>query len=535
MKDLTDDDEAVIRSLVANADTAKAELIAFLPRLSEARKSWARNPEDPKAIQALSDLEAEATALNERLGHAVSQMQAFLEMTDEESAAIEGNRKQGDEPPRNRREDLTVDRVASNEHVDELLGIAFDKLLSLIPRSILKEYLALAPGLPLFEETSGLLSIVKGVRRESEYPRIHRFAQCILECRALLENDASYDMFAGASLIPQIARLADRIDVLADVPGATKRIRSLWKGASLEVDSTIFELLVAAGCRKMGRSVEFLDPAGGKSPDLRCHDPYPLVIECKRKRVLTQYELGEEGTMRDIFMKLEVEATKAGMWGVFALRLDVDARAAPVDEIVASLVRLRFANDYGMPVAFIWGEAAYHRLDRHTYIGVTTRMYSPAMLEAAFGWNSDLPKWDGLVCRVANHREPIADIIVQPIAVLWDNRSEEAIKKRSWGPMAVLKEAIEQIPPGEFGIPYVAYQEGARREIADMRTFNFHDWLKQTSHPANIRVPLARIVRMYPRPLAHGAPDFIENSMSFVPDYGDDALPEMFPATIIVR
>jgi hypothetical protein len=112
------------------------------------------------------------------------------------------------------------------------------------------------------------------------------------------------------------------------------------------------------------------------------------------------------------------------------------------------------------------------------------------MLEAAFGWNSDLAKFDGLICRIGNFREHLTDAVEDPVGLVWSNSSEQAIKKRSWGPMSALSDAVEQIPPGEFGIPYVAYQEGARSEIADLRTFRFSDWLKQASHPANVRVPL---------------------------------------------
>ncbi|MFD2274667.1 hypothetical protein ACFS07_35810 [Undibacterium arcticum] len=157
------------------------------------------------------------------------------------------------------------------------------------------------------------------------------------------------------------------------------------------------------------------------------------------------------------------------------------------------------------------------------------------MLNAVFDWNSDLAEWDGLVCRVGNYEESVVDMAEEPVGLLWTNSSEQAIKKRSWGPMSTLREAVEQIPPGEFGIPYVAYQEGARSAIADMRTFNFAEWLKESSHPANIRVPFARIFRLYPRPLEHGAPDFIESSMSFIPDYGDNILPGLFPSTVIVH
>lgn len=536
MKSLTDDDKSAWLALKAAADEAQRELQSIVPRIADARRAFARNPSDEDAGRDLERVEAEGAAANGRLHDVLERMKDLLELTDAELDAFDAQRKTGDDPARYHRDELTADLVATDGHADVLLARSFDKLLSIIPASTLSEYRTLRSGVPRHGETDGLLSIVKGVRPESEYPQIHRFAQAIGECHALLANDPSYDMFAGASLIPQVARLAERIEMLSEIPGAVKRIKSLWRKPSTEVDATLFELLVAAGCAVKGRSVAFLDPSGsGKTPDLRCHDPYPLVIECKRKKVLTKYEIDEERAMRGLFRKLEAAAREAGMWGTFSLHLSVESQNAPVDEIVSCLLQHHRAGGGEKNAAFPWGEGAYREAAQRVPIGCHTPMYSPIMLEGVFGWNSDLPEWDGLVCRVGNHQESAVDLAEEPVGLLWANSSEQAIKKRSWGPMTTLNEAIEQIPPGEFGIPYVAYQEGARSTIADLRTFNFTDWLKQCSHPANIRVPLGRIVRLYPRPLGHGAPDFIESNVTFIPDYGDDVLPTLLPSSVIVR
>lgn len=535
MKSLNDDEKHAFRFLATEANQAKHEMDAIMLRIADARRIFARNPSDDSRLKMQVQEDEGAAALS-RINHALDGMAALLELTDEERKVIDASGSTGDNPPRYRREELTTEKVApTGESVDVLLARSFDKLLTLIPSSTLKEYLALDSIVSLGYRTHGVLSIVKGVVTESEYPEMHRFAQCIAESRAWITNAPDYDMFAGASVIPQIARLADRLDVLSEIPGAKKRIRSLFRGPSRDVDSTMFELLVAAGCAVKGRSVEFLEPNGSKTPDLRCHDPYPLVIECKRKRVLTAYEVTEEGAMRRLFDKLDAGAREAGMWGTFSLHLSVESRVAPVDEIVASLLQMRFAISRGREIRHPWGTVSYAELPRTVKVGGHTRMYSPAMLNAVFAWNSDLAEWDGLVCRVGNYKEPVAHMAEKPVGLLWVNESEQAIKKRSWGPMSSLNEAIEQIPPGEFGIPFVAYQEGARSSIADMRTFNFAEWFKESSHPANIRVPLGRIFRLYPRPLDHGAPDFIESSMSFIPDYGDNALPSLFPATVIVH
>lgn len=534
MKSLNDDDIDAYQALAAEADAVKRDLGPIMLRIADARRTFFGIPSD-EARRKMEEAEEEGATTRNRLHDITERMVALLELTEEELEEFDAGEKTGDTSPRYRREELTADEVPSGGYVDAMLERSFDRLLGLVPESKLNEYRTLESGAPWFKETDGLLSMVKGVVPESENPRIHRFAQCIRESHALLTNDPSYDMFAGASLIPQIARLAERLEVLSEIPGAMNRIQSLWRGPSREVDSTIFELLVAAGCAVKGRSVEFLEPQGGKTPDLRCHDPYPLVIECKRKRVLTEYEISEERVMRKLFDKLDAGARKAGMWGKFSLHLSIESLAAPVDEIVECLLQIRSAGTSSASAALSWGTAAYTESARLVKIGGNTLMYSPVMLNTVFEWNCDLAAWDGLVCRVENHKESVADIAVEPVGLLWVNSSEQAIKKRSWGPMSTLNEAIGQIPPGEFGIPYVAYQEGARSAIADMRTFNFANRLKEHSHPANIRVPLVRLIRFYPRPLEHGAPDFIENSIRFIPNYADDALPELFPSTVVVH
>lgn len=535
VKALNDDDKDAFAVLAARADAVQRELESIVVRIADARRVFARNRSD-EARRRMEEVEQEGSAAIDRLHEIQQSMAALLELTEEECEAIDATERTGDTPPRYRREELTIDQLAPGAaDLDDMLARSLEGLLRLIPTSISKKLRVSDSDAPWLKGTNGLLSVVKGVVPESEDPPIHRFAQYLGVSHAWLSNNPRYDMFAGAGLIPQIARLGERLELLSDIPGAMKRIRSLWRDPSRQVDSTMFELLVAAGCAVKGRAVEFLEPQRGeKTPDLRCHDPYPLVIECKRKRTLTNYEISEEKTMRKLFEKLDARAREVGMWGVFLLHLSVESQAAPIDEVVECLLKIRFAGNHAEKETYSWGTATYIESDRLVDIGCHTRMYSPVMLNAVFAWNSDLADWDGLVCRVGNHEESLVDAAVEPVGLLWINDSEQAIKKRSWGPMSSLNEAIEQIPPGEFGIPYIAYHEGARGEIADMRTFNFADQIRECTHSADIRAPFARLIRLYPRPLEHGKPDFIESSVRFMANYADDVLPEMFPSTIVV-
>jgi hypothetical protein len=377
------------------------------------------------------------------------------------------------------------------------------------------------------------LSLVKGLRRQSEFPEIHRFQQALRVAADYVNEHPAYDHFAAALLVPQLTHLGSKLPVLSTVRGVAERIEALWKGPGPGSDAVVYELVVAAACAERGRNIEFMKPTSDKSPDLRCHDPYPLVIECKRKRVLSDYEIAEEAVMNRLFRILDDGARSEGLCGRFTLDLAVEAETVPIGDVVASLLRQRFAAHPERSITYAWGSVSYQELPRRLILPGQTRAYSPNMLSFAFGWNSDLPNWDGLICRVECAGAAWIDEVEQPVALLWSNKSQQAVKKRSWSPIDAFGEATSQIPPGEFGIIYVAYQEGTRTHIADLRTESFRDRVREWSHPGSIRIPIAFLTRLYPRALDHGTPDLIENGVRFCSELdGAPLLFEDFPTTV---
>ena len=78
----------------------------------------------------------------------------------------------------------------------------------------------------------------------------------------------------------------------------------------------------------------------------------------------------------------------------------------------------------------------------------------------------------------------------------------------------------------------MAYQEGTRAQIADLRTENFLDRIREFSHPASIRIPIAFLTRLYPRALNHGNPDLIESGVRLGSDYGAPSLFKDFPTRV---
>ena len=528
----TQPDKETFYRLCAQATEIRTRVAALLPAILTARRTFMRTRTDADRAE-MERLEQEGAELMSRHHALAEPLRLAAGISQEILAELDKPQISGDGPNRMSRDSLRREAVDTTGYFDRHLEGAISELTALLPPDWASEQDEVPSRLDSLVSGDDCLSIVKGLRPESEFSPLHRLRQSLRLARDFIDGVPTYDHFAGATLVPQLARFGDLLPQLREVRGdLNERLSRLWAGASAGVDSTMFELFVAARCVEMGSRIEFIPEASEKSPDLRSHDPFPLVIECKRKRVLTDYGLAEERIMRGIFLALEREARAKGMFGRFGLRLTVEASEAPTSEIVARMISQRLAAHPERAVEYPWGSVAYRHLGRRDFLPGVTRLYSPNMLAAVFGWDSDVPEWDGMVCRV-DGGAAIVDTVRQPIALVWNNDSTIAVRRRSWSPLDLFGDAMNQIPKGEFAIVYLAYQEGARAEIADRRVNGFMGKMQDWMHSAAIRVPISFLLRLYPRALNEGQPDMIESAIRLFSGVVDlPKLFEDFPATI---
>lgn len=532
----TEPDRETFYRLIAESKRLEGELKALLPAIAATRRAYmrSRTPEDRcemERVQKLGeDLSARHGALYDGLRRASGLPDEVIEAIDEPDLPSDGK-------DRLLRKDLVEESVDITGFVDDQLPGAIDRLMALLPKGWADFEAEIPHRTDALINGTECLSLVRGLRPEREFSPLHRVRQMLRVAQDYQNEHSAYDHFAGATLVPQLAQFGMKLPLLDDVGGdVTARLQRLSLGPSAGADAAIFELLVAAGCAELGRDIEFITETQEKSPDIRCHDPFPMVIECKRKRALSDYELAEESAMRRIFLALEREASTKGLVGRFDLRLSVEARLAPVDEIIARMISQRLAAHPERPVDYPWGSVAYHSVPRHIRLPGVTRLHSPNMLQAVFGWNSDLPEWDGIVCHIDGRGEALVDQIRNPIALVWSNSSPKALQRRAWSPLDLFGDAMNQIPSGEFGIIYLAYHEGARAEIADRRIQQFLNRMPEWEHAASIRIPISFLVRLYPRPLEHGQPDLIESTVRLCSGaYGEPKLFEDFPNSVFTK
>ncbi|RVE91039.1 hypothetical protein CN235_19975 [Sinorhizobium meliloti] len=525
------------QELLKQIEAVKADLDVVLVKLVEARRNFHANRSE-QTEATLDDVQDKASQLQSEYSRLIALLPAASGLPPEEFQRL----SQSAEPAQRNddhlnRENLTVDRIAASAYVDDYLAAALERVMYLLPAGWLEEEPREAARVTPLAGPDAFLSLTKGVRRESEYHAMHRLRQTIYVARDYLSGELFYDQFAGALLVPTLTKLALQGHNLGEVGGERdERLDHLWRGPSGQVDATFFELLTAAACAEKGRSVDFLPATHEKSPDLRCHDPIPLLIECKRQDALSQYELSEETIMRQLFVALRVEAQKRGLCGTFQLELVVEAAQIDIKDVVSRFINQRLAPNPARKLAYPWGAVAFIPSASKVWLRETTRLYSPHMLEHLFGWESDLPAWDGICCSIDAKGEPEMDLVVNPISLIWRNNSEKALKKRSWAPINLFSKASLQIPPGEFGIVYVNYIEGARAGVANMRLDAYAGRLQEFEHSDKIRLPISLLVRLYPRSLGHGQPDLIESSVQYLSGlYGDKELFDFFPSMIFTH
>lgn len=523
-------DPDLFHQLIAEAQQIAAKIKTLLPKIVETRRNYARSRSATDEAE-MNRVQKIARELSERHSSLYEDLKRASGLPEDLLQAIDQPDFGTDSEDRLMRETLTKEKISISAFVEDHVPNAIDAISRILPKGWLNEQSAISHRLDELTEEGKCLSLVKGLRPESEFSSLHRLRQMLRVAQDYMNGARGFDHFAGSTLVPQLAQLGNKLDHLSNVGGNTQvRLKRLVEESS-SVDAGIFELLVAARCVEVGRAVEFIDESQEKSPDLRCHDPFPLVIECKRKRNLSDYELSEERVMRQIFMALERDARTKGIFGRFELRLTVEANDLAIAEIAACMINQPLAMHPESAQNYAWGSVAFMPLSHRIHTS-TTRLYSPIMLQEVFDWNSDLPEWDGIVCRVKADTFDINEAL-NPIALVWNNSSKLAINRRAWSPLDLFGDATNQIPGGEFGIVYLAYHEGARAEIADQRTQRFFHRVKEWEHAGSIRIPISFLIRLYPRPLDHGNPDLIESvARLYSGTYGDPRLFEDFPGSI---
>jgi hypothetical protein len=113
-----------------------------------------------------------------------------------------------------------------------------------------------------------------------------------------------------------------------------------------------------------------------------------------------------------------------------------------------------------------------------------------------------------------------------PFCLKWRVDADQALEGKARHVVRLLAEAVQQVPEGECGIIYIAYEDSHRAAVADKRTQRIMD-LAGTFELRKpwVMVPKIVVGRLFPDALEEGRPDLIESSVPLLAegweDFGD--------------
>lgn len=415
------------------------------------------------------------------------------------------------------RKDLTTDTVPSTHSIDDLLPEALENLLSQASPSWWRDQLSLVTD----EQRKAVLQPLLLCGRERwpmGFPALSKFANYLVVANDHLRQEPFLDTYMAARAIPQICSLGLSLETLKQVKGADSKLKELFLAPDGEIDSRIFELLVAASFARMGHDVGFIEETPlGKTPDLRLHDtPVPVVVECKRRQPLTCYERKEFSVMREAFALICAEQKELGLVGELAITFSREIIDLSATEIMGAV---RDCTNSLSPYAereTEWGSV------RLRPVAVSqefepTRLYSPDFLTRVFDTDLELDEFDGICAVAANAHSPVVERAELPLLLKWTSDSPAALGHKLQTVKNLWIQAVDQIPTGEMGLIYLAYEEGHRPSLADARTDAIRELATTIYFNRRlIGVPLTVISRLIPNVVLEGRPDFIESTIPLV-------------------
>ena len=412
------------------------------------------------------------------------------------------------------RKDLTTSTVPQSRDIDDMLPQALENLLSLVPSSWWSHQNSLVTE----EHRKAVLQPLLLCGRERwpmGFPGLHKFANYLISAKDHLGKEPFLDTYTALRAIAPICTLGLSLEVLKEVKGADSKLRALCRGPSAETDSTIYELLVAAAFARMGHDVAFIEETGReKTPDLRLHGTgVPTVIECKRKQPLNDYESKEFAIMRRVFDTVCAERKKLGLVGELAIDFKQEISGLSASNIVEDVRGIANSLSPYASKEAEWGTIHLRPVEVSQEFE-RTRLYSPEFLGKVFGTDLEMDEFDGICAVAENNSYPEVERAELPFLLKWTSSSTAALARKLQTIRNLWVEAVDQIPTGEMGLIYLAYEEGHRPSLADARTDAVRELATTVYFKGRpIVVAMTVISRLFPNVTHEGRPDFIESTI----------------------
>ena len=306
------------------------------------------------------------------------------------------------------------------------------------------------------------------------------------QIQSYIEKPYECDLGLAARTIPKILRIAESLDILKQLKGFEKKILLMLKKNNRDIDSTLYEILVACTYLRNGaRDIIFIsDEDRNKHPDLQVEYNGILFVECKRKKKESDYSRKEREEWYYQYLPVQDYLEKNKISLVIKCTFHNEIHTYEKDYLY-----YLFLDNYD----FLKNGNVINNAEitLETYIPdfksvnskdeTIWKVYTPYFTSRIFKHYDNL--YGVTSAYAAKERDQIYDHvsnIIYACAGLWYCDSPDAIKHRSISFKRHISDAVSQIPQDQNGAIHICFEsyeginvedENFLRTLADLWDF----------------------------------------------------------------
>jgi hypothetical protein len=290
----------------------------------------------------------------------------------------------------------------------------------------------------------------------------------LFQIELFLENYVEHDLPFITRLLPKFEIIGQNIGKLAAVPNFNLKIGKILKPSFKDIESTLFELLVANLYLTNGyEKIEFLIESEDSTPDLKVDDFY---VECKRKLKEPDYGKEERSSWYAMYELASTYLVENGIQVIFEVYFKNELSLYPPDYLkikISELLKTQSVSFEDEQIKILLSEPginAYNLLKDQNYI----RVDQPLFKKVLFGKDEPIDGGITSVMRYAYKKGfyKISPEIDYVTAGIWHSLSEIANQKKIIGFKRNFARAVNQLPQNGAGYIHLLYESYYGKEIS---------------------------------------------------------------------
>ncbi len=308
-----------------------------------------------------------------------------------------------------------------------------------------------------------------------------------------LTRPYDFDMPQCSRILPVVSRLGNRLDEIVRIPGAIERMQRALCNSGIDIDSTLFEWVVASAYSRRGfADVAFVpESPGAKTPDLKMRrNNQDFFVECKRKRKMSQYAQKERAQWWKLSAQLRKKLVDHRIPVLVDIVFHVPLLDCPDDYLDRKVVPLLSVATHGTMIDD--GELRVSlnqvRLDelKETLRTTMIRIDGPLLFEKLYG---KFERWRGYTGSGLFRPSPTKPRYITDVSFaagcIWSCDAPDAMRAKAQHFRRELAEAVDQLPPGIASAVHLGFEAYDGEGVEAIRYARLKDEMMMGFNPGD--------------------------------------------------